>query len=488
MVGEYVVESKLGQGGFGTVFRASHPLIGKLAAIKVLSRKYSSDPEMVARFIDEARAVNQIRHRSIIDIFSFGHLEDGRCYYVMELLDGRPLGDLIEHNGGLPLARAIPILRAIARALDAAHAQGIAHRDLKPDNVFLATQPDGTEYPKLLDFGIAKLMGELTTDPKYKTATGAPIGTPCYMSPEQCRGLAVDHRTDIYAFGCVVYEMLTGRVPFDGEDHLTVMVKQISEEPVPPTQRARETPTLPELPLAVDDVIAWMMRKEPAERPPDLISAIHALEQAALAAGISLVGDERTVSDRFTPLPKRPVAAVEAAPTLLGQQDQPARRSRAWMALAGVTVIAIAVVAIVALARGGDDTEITTAKPTAPQAPAYVLIEIVGPPDGTEVFGPEGPLGRTPTRAQLRHGSTEVQLTLRAEGYLTTVTRVMPDADRRIEVALEKKIEPTPPAAPPIAKPVTKPVAKLPVAKPITKPITKPETTPAIEPDPYGRK
>ncbi|NVB83516.1 MAG: serine/threonine protein kinase, partial [Kofleriaceae bacterium] len=140
-VGEYEVEGKLGQGAFGTVYKATHPLIGKVVAIKVLARKFSVDPEMVSRFVAEARAVNQIRNRHIIDIFSFGALDDDRQYYVMEYLDGEPLDALVDRAGNLTLADALPILRGIAKALDAAHAKDIAHRDLKAENVFLARDP-----------------------------------------------------------------------------------------------------------------------------------------------------------------------------------------------------------------------------------------------------------------------------------------------------------------------------------------------------------
>ncbi|MCA9676510.1 MAG: protein kinase, partial [Myxococcales bacterium] len=284
-VGEYVVEAKIGEGGFGTVFRASHPLIGKVAAVKVLNRQYSADPEMVSRFVAEARAVNQIRHRNIIDIFAFGALDDGRHYYVMEFLDGQPLDEYLGEVGAMALGDAIPILRSVARALDAAHAKGIAHRDLKPENIFLAHESDGTVFPKLLDFGIAKLMGSSAGGSMHKTRTGAPIGTPYYMSPEQCRGRDVDHRTDIYAFGVVAYKLLTGEVPFDGDDYMDILLKQIGEEPVPPSQR------LPGLPASVDDAIAWMMKKDPAGRPPNLISAMRALEDAAVAAGVDFATD-----------------------------------------------------------------------------------------------------------------------------------------------------------------------------------------------------
>src|SRR5262245_5910185 len=182
-VGEYQVEGKLGEGGFGAVYRAVHPLIGKHAAIKVLNRQYSSNPQMVSRFIAEARAVNQIRHKSIIDIFSFGTLEDGRQYYVMELLEGVTLDKFIKRNGRLSPEVAIPVLRSVARALDAAHAAGIAHRDLKPENIFLTFDEDGVIVPKLLDFGIAKLLGDSALT-GHRTRTGTPMGTPHYMSPE----------------------------------------------------------------------------------------------------------------------------------------------------------------------------------------------------------------------------------------------------------------------------------------------------------------
>ncbi|HRI71204.1 MAG TPA: serine/threonine-protein kinase, partial [Polyangium sp.] len=207
VVGEYRIERKIGEGGFGAVYSAVHPVIGKSAAIKVLSPQFSADPVMVSRFISEARAVNQIRNRGIIDIFAFGKLDDGRQYYIMELLEGKTLEEYLRERGRLRPAEALPLLRQIGRALDAAHAAGIAHRDMKPENVFLVFDEDGTILPKLLDFGIAKLLGD---SQQSKTRTGTPMGTPLYMSPEQCRGKQVDHRTDIYSFGVMTHVMLTG--------------------------------------------------------------------------------------------------------------------------------------------------------------------------------------------------------------------------------------------------------------------------------------
>jgi tRNA A-37 threonylcarbamoyl transferase component Bud32 len=279
IVGEYVVEGRLGRGAFGTVYKGVHPLIGKAVAIKVLSHRFSADPEMVSRFVAEARAVNQIRHRHIIDIFSFGQLEDGRHYYVMEYLEGETLQALLEREHRLPIARCFTILRAIGRALDAAHAKGIAHRDLKAENIFLGTDADGEVWPKLLDFGIAKLI-HVEDGLTHRTRSGVSIGTPRYMSPEQCHGRQIDHRTDIYAFGILVYRMLTGVFPFDGASYIEILMKQVGAEAIPPSAH------VPELPDAIDGVVLWFVHKEPAQRPPDLKTAVAVLEQAAERAGL----------------------------------------------------------------------------------------------------------------------------------------------------------------------------------------------------------
>ncbi len=292
-VGEYIIEGKIGEGGFGSVYRAVHPLIGKAAAIKVLNRQYSSNPQMVSRFIAEARAVNQIRNRNIIDIFSFGQLEDGRQYYVMELLDGVTFDGYLKQKGRLAPEDALPILRGIARALGAAHAAGIAHRDLKPENVFLVMEDDGNVFPKLLDFGIAKLMGESGLG--HKTRTGAPMGTPHYMSPEQCRGRNVDQRTDIYSFGIVVFETLTGRLPFDGEDVMDVLMKQTSA----PAPRLSEV--CPDLPAALDGPVLHMLEKDPANRPESLVAAVDALAAAAQGAGFDVKTSPRRQPDPLPP-------------------------------------------------------------------------------------------------------------------------------------------------------------------------------------------
>ncbi len=268
MIGEYRVDRRLGSGTFGDVYAGEQPLIGKKVAIKLLNVKYASQPQVVSRFIAEARAVNRIRHRNIIDIFSFGVYADRRPYFVMELLDGITLSELLEKEKRLSLAEAIPILRGIADALDAAHQADITHRDLKPDNVFLATQKEGGYFPKLLDFGVAKLVDD---ELAHKTATGVAVGTPRYMSPEQCRGKSVDHRADIYSLGVLVHEMLTGKPLFDGDSAMDVLLKHTTEPP-PPMSSCN-----PALPVELDAPVLAMLAKRPNARPTSAGAAIAAL-------------------------------------------------------------------------------------------------------------------------------------------------------------------------------------------------------------------
>ncbi len=277
MVGEYRIERLIGEGSFGKVYAAVHPVIGKSAAIKVLGLEHAAKPQFVSRFVEEARAVNRIRNRNIVDIFAFGQLPDGRHYFVMELLVGETLSALLQRRGRVPAGEALPILRKVARALDAAHEKGITHRDLKPDNIFLCYDEDGGCFPKLLDFGIAKLIGDSPLG--HRTATGTPMGTPLYMSPEQCRGGDIDYRTDIYAFGVVIHEMLTGKRPFDADNVMEVMMAHMAHTPPAMSTVA------PDLPPALDAPVLHMLAKDPQARPSRITAAIDALEQAAGPSG-----------------------------------------------------------------------------------------------------------------------------------------------------------------------------------------------------------
>jgi len=211
-VGGYVVEGELGRGGMGVVYAATHPMIGKRVAIKVLKPSLSNNPGTVERFVQEARAVNQIGHPNIVDIFAFGTLPDGRSYLIMDLLVGESLRKRVK-RGPLPVEETVRILDEVASALAAAHDKGFIHRDLKPDNVYLVDH-HGKVDVKLLDFGLAKLLAPAGMSGRaFRTATGAMLGTPDYMSPEQLKGTGVDHRTDIYALGVVGFEVIAGERP-----------------------------------------------------------------------------------------------------------------------------------------------------------------------------------------------------------------------------------------------------------------------------------
>src|SRR6185295_8444177 len=257
-VGEYVVERKIGVGGMGVVYGARHPVIGKRAAIKILNAKLSVDQEALSRFVLEAQAVNKIGHANIVDIFSFGTLDDGRSYFAMEWLQGESLGQRLA-RGRLSSREAIVVLSVLCRALEAAHTAGVIHRDLKPDNVFLANDDEGWRV-KLLDFGIAKLSNATTS--AGPTATGVAVGTPLYMAPEQARGEPVDGRTDVYALGLVAYAAVCGESLFQDEGSAVEILAAHINKP-PPSPRVR----VPDISRAFEQLILDMIAKRPGDRP-----------------------------------------------------------------------------------------------------------------------------------------------------------------------------------------------------------------------------
>jgi serine/threonine protein kinase len=259
-VGGYIIDGELGHGGMGVVYSATHPVIGKRAAIKVLRPELSKDPSAVERFVNEARAVNQIGHPNIVDIFAIGTLIDGRSYYVMDLLVGETLRMRLK-RGAMHISEAATAIDEMASALIAAHVKGIIHRDLKPDNVFMVSVPGRWPEVKLLDFGLAKLV-QRPAGSKIRTITGSMLGTPAYMSPEQARSSdLVDHRTDVYSLGVLAYELLTGAAPFQKQSSIDTLLAH-QEDPVPPLLDA-----VPTLPVELAQLIEAMLAKEPDDRP-----------------------------------------------------------------------------------------------------------------------------------------------------------------------------------------------------------------------------
>jgi serine/threonine protein kinase len=280
MVGEYRVTGILGEGGMGKVYAGVHPLIGRKVAIKVISRALSRSDEGTARFLQEARAATALHHRNIVDVFAFGQLPDGRHYQVMELLEGETLRKALDGRGALRLSQTRVIVRAILSALDTAHRGGIIHRDIKPDNVFVTGSLDGPPEDievRILDFGLAKQQSPAADAPAVVTRLGFPMGTPAYMSPEQCRGVSsIDARADLYAAGVVLYEMLTGRVPFQSDAALEVMTMQIGQPAPPPS-------TVTPVPLALEQVVLRALAKQPGERYESAAEMLAAFETACRA-------------------------------------------------------------------------------------------------------------------------------------------------------------------------------------------------------------
>ena len=260
-VGAYRILSKLGEGGMGSVYVAEHTLLKRKVAIKVLLKELTSDPSIARRFMNEARATSQIAHPGIVQIWDFGQQEDGTAYILMELLEGQTLRERIARRGRYELDQALALVRQIAEALGAAHAHKIVHRDLKPENIFLVADraaPFGVQ-PKILDFGIAKILDPSVDAPQ--TRAGSIIGTPLYMSPEQCMATpGIDHRADLYALGAIFFLLLCGRPPFDKGNFGDLLAAHVNQPPPRPGSLVTS------LPPWIDQVVLRLLAKAREER------------------------------------------------------------------------------------------------------------------------------------------------------------------------------------------------------------------------------
>jgi serine/threonine protein kinase len=263
---KYRLDSRIGAGGMGTVYRATHLLIDRPVAVKVLNPRYVEDEAAQTRFRREARAAGRLQHSNAVTVTDFGSTRDGLVYIVMELLEGKTLREVLAHDAPLDVARAVSIMLQISAAVDAAHHAGIIHRDLKPANIFIVQRKDAPPFVKVLDFGIAKLAAEAMDDdddPQTLTQVGAMIGTPRYMSPEQCEGAHLTPASDVYSLGIILYEMLTGTTPFNGTTPIAIAIKHSSEPPRHPREFVAAIP--PEL----EEVVLHALEKRPENRPED---------------------------------------------------------------------------------------------------------------------------------------------------------------------------------------------------------------------------
>ncbi|HEY3445859.1 MAG TPA: protein kinase [Myxococcales bacterium] len=315
-LGEYVVEKAIGSGGMGLVYRGMQPLIGKPVAIKVLQWETARNPEEVQRLLAEAQLVNAIRHRGIVDIFAFGTTPDGRNYLVMELLEGDALDAVIARRAPLPITEVMDVLDEILDALGAAHAAGVIHRDLKPQNVFIVSPAHGQRYIKLLDFGLAKKS--LTPGGKAaQTRASMIVGTPYYMSPEQARGEEISPQTDLYALGVLAYEMLTSRLPFEAPTPYEVITQHLNTPA--PRVRALER----SIPEELDELIATMLQKAQGDRPrsaQDLRQELNRLRKrlqsdaTQIGEPISRPPPPRALIEEPAPAPPPRVSSLRSTP------------------------------------------------------------------------------------------------------------------------------------------------------------------------------
>ena len=423
LLGTYQLIRLIGEGSMGRVYLAHHTKLGRQVAIKVLRTSQTKHRALVQRFFQEARTVNQINHEHIVEVFDFVEelTPDGvnLVYCVMVLLEGTSLSALLgrEH---LSVVRCVSMTRQICSALGAAHQVGVVHRDIKPDNIFLTTRAGQLDYVKVLDFGVAKVTAHLGLKTTVSdTASGALVGTPTYMSPEQAAGLAVDNRADVYAVATVLYEMLTGHPPFQSTNFGQLAAEIITRDP----------PPIGSLSIAGEKVPAGLkaellraLAKEPQGRPATMEAFSEALA---------------------------PFAALKA----------PRGRSRA--ALAAGAVGALAVAAIVALTQLRSPPApvpapaIVAAVPPTPAVPATVKLTVGSTPPGARVIrlDTNADLGVTPFAHVVPRVDEEVMLTLELAGYQPANRSVRLDANTRLDVSLEleKKQAPKPGRGP--AKP-----------------------------------
>jgi serine/threonine-protein kinase len=433
IVGNYRIVKLIGEGGMGVVYLAEHPAMGRRAAVKVLHPGLAQNSEIVTRFFNEARAANAVRHPGIVEVFDLGTLPSGATYIIMEFLEGESLASRIRRAGRLATAEAVDLASQTAEVLGAAHAKGIVHRDLKPDNLFIVPDPraPGRELVKVLDFGIAKLSVQGTGSGGVRTRTGAVMGTPLYMSPEQCRGTReVDLRTDVYALGIILYELVCGRPPFVSEGQGELIHMHIAVAPESP--RAHN----PALSPALERVILGALEKDPAARTQtmgDFLSGLRAAMTASAAAP----------APAFAPAPTRALPAPLAAQTTfsatMGALETSAPRPRAarWPIFALLGAAAVGGAAFM-LRRGGGPssaepppapTAVAAAAPAASPPPATpdaaaeplpkVPVSIGSQPPGARVVRERdgADVGVTPFRELWTVGPGVEKVLLKLDGY-----------------------------------------------------------------------
>ena len=456
--GRYRVERLLGAGGMGAVYEGSHVLVGRKVAIKFLHAELTGQEEIVKRFYREAQAAAAIRHKNIIDVLDVGLSSLGEPYMVMEYLEGESLAAMLHRVERLDLPAAAGVLEPVLLALKAAHEKGIVHRDLKPDNIFLAHNPDEPPTVKLIDFGISKFSGG--TGGSQLTQTGSTMGTPAYMSPEQVRGeRTVDARSDLYSMGVVLYEMLTGALPFRGEHYNALLINVLTAAPTPPRE------AFAGFPAEAERLVERALSKSPAERPQSAAEFLAELRSTSafasrqehltrFASSVSHrsfaagdLGDDITQSDAdaasdvYARMQRVATPGTWAA-TRVGTSGG---RSRVAILAGSIAAVAAALAFFFAL-HGGAPTE----QPPAVQAgaprqvaaqersaaqDAVVFITVFGAPPGAKIGFDGAPVQENPFKVLQRDAS--FVLSVEAEGYEPFKVLVSTKKDKIVDVALK---------------------------------------------------
>jgi eukaryotic-like serine/threonine-protein kinase len=309
--GQFHILQKIGSGGMGAVYKASQPEMNRTVAVKILHPKLANRKDLVSRFRREARAMSHLNHPNTVKVFLYGELEDGSLYIVMEFLEGRNVHQTVRKEGPLSWERALPVLIQVCGALEEAHQKGIVHRDLKPENIFLCNNAGLEDYPKVLDFGLAKVTErEMRPGSIILTQEGMVFGTPEFMSPEQAQGKVLDARSDIYSLSVILYEALTGKLPFDARTPMEYIQHHVASKPIDLHVRVPEK-TFPD---GLGSVLAKAMEKKPEDRYQSAADFARALQP--------FVPGSRALSEVLPPPTNSPVppATNSITPSLDGEK------------------------------------------------------------------------------------------------------------------------------------------------------------------------